>query len=368
MKFKFLMDRTMAVSDIVAPQPIAGHPLSALALIGSIDLARPNPVTVNNAYAYLAANGLPSGFTSTPPVAGRPFSGWGLVGPNGAVPFKVTRVVHRITYGAHVEKGRGGVNLMLNNPMVIPAFNSNLIQTPAGTLFAPVNVTAGSAYGNGAQEFVIPLENSSFVDNQGNFSNVQGVTASYRLNKTNNGIGNVIVTCIETLPPSAIPGSGLDISWAGRFLGFVNQTVMYNQVEARFPSELIISTAEFISEWEVEVDDNLISQIQSQTGKIYAIMTPKIPQLILNAEIDAPNGVYLSIDGSSLLPNIGFTDCMVIDITTLQGTQAVVGIDYQSDQLRNFSNAPISANSAWSSTLTMGCSINAPNWDIVTAI
>lgn len=365
MKFKLLLDRKIVTTDTVAAQPIVGHPLSALALIGAVDLPRCNPVTVNNTYAALVTAGLPPGYTALPAVIGRPFSGWGLVGPNGIINFKVTRVVHRITYGAFIQKFQGVVDLMLNNALVIPPYNPN-VQTPAGTILEPVRVSAASLYNdanNASGQYTVPLENSSYIDNQGTFSNVPGVTSTYRLLRNVQGIG-VVATVVEMIPPTAIPGSGGSLSWAGRALGFVPQTTNYVNIEANYLGNQINTSAEISTEWEVEVDDNLISQVSSQTGKIYAVTTPRIPQLMLDSSVDTGNGIYTNVDGYSYLPNIALTPTMAIDITTLAGTQAVIGLDTQNGTVNDFNNAPIAAAN-YGCALRFGASLNAPAYDLI---
>jgi len=363
MRFKLLLNRTLRTIDIVAVQPSVSHPFSAIALCSALDYPAPNAGSCATAYNNLVTAGLPSGYNVV--TGTRPFSGWALIGPNGPIDFRISRVTHRVAAGAY--------SLLLSNPMDImnssimtSAFSSTTTFTPTTSLFRDLDLTAGSVYDDtsGAPGQIVSPEQQSFVGIDGSYNYAPGVVTTSRLIRNNPGIGGILSSTVEMLAPTPSPGTNNRLQWAGRFLGKPTPMLSYAAVQASMLGQDYFTTASVSSEWEVEVDDNLISQIASQTGKIYAMTCNRIPDLRIQNQIDAANSIYFGVDASSYLPNIGFTPVMTIDITTLAGTMNTIGTDSLiNGTLTDFSGVPLVAT--FDTNLTLGCAVNAGAWDII---
>lgn len=237
---------------------------------------------------------------------------------------------------------------------------------PLSNPYEKGNISAGSIYSdvNAPIDSIVALENNSFVDIQGSFSDIPGVTKTPRQSRSLRSVGGVIVTIIETLAPTPVASINAVIKCAGRFLGFIPPFISYGVVETAFVGEPIHTSAQFISEWEVEVDDNLISQTLSSTGKIYALVCSDVSGILLNTTLGPGAGIYSSVDAISSFGGF-FANMMAIDITSLAGSTATVGTAVSGGPISDFASLPYNANAVYGMDLSFVCSINSPPWDLI---
>lgn len=377
MKFRLLMLRNVEVKDTLLyqiPAASLGHPLVGLAVAGALDKARPNNATTALAYAQLKALGLPTGFNMLP-TNSDPFSGWCLVGPNGPISFTIGRAIHRIVTGAGVSlrgpiKSKGkAAKLLPPNSFYVDTLDSN-IQIQNSYLsngWKAENLRAGSLYTDPNPQSSVKamcLENNSYISDQGAYSQINGVSTISRIMKNYPEIGSSIATIVESLSATT-PEYGLGLIHTGRFLGWPGLSVI--ELPSTFDGADYYSRCQFITEWEVTVDDNKISAALSQTEKIYAMTcfdSGKIYVQLTEGLNMYPGGTALDgVDAANDLTNVGQSVVQAIDITTLTGSVGSGGLfGYSSSPLYDFSFNPY-ANAYAPIGGYFRCSVNQPHYD-----
>lgn len=355
MKLIAALNRTLVTIHAVGPQPIVGHPLSALAFIGIRDRGLTDLPTIIQTYADLVSLGLPTGYNVLS-VAGSPFDGFGFVGPDGLIPFKVERVIHRIGFGAAVGDGFVPLDLLSNTIMNVDSgYKSNY----------PLNVSACSMYHPstfiGAS--IIALENNSFNTINGTFTNVPGVVTSERKMRGLFNIGSNLLTFVETIPPLNHTNGPVIMEWGGRALGFDAPPYKYDVVEAKYLGLPIYTSAQFLSQYVVDIDDSRLSNILSLAGKVYLISCNAARINNIGCNYDAATAQYYGIGANqsgSLGPNV---NSLVIDITSLAGSTIVSGVTLDAGVLSDQNGNPLGAS--YSGMFGIGASVNLGLNDIV---
>lgn len=300
------IDRVPGASNIIAKNPI-----NNLSNMGKIEELVNNVDTVGlaNLYNTLVGLGLPNNYNADY-ISGA--EGLTLIGPSGIIPFRLVTSTQSVSAGSTVDGVLlGSYGEYADTNTITAAFNS-IVPDFSSCAILMNNAIVGN------------IENTSSVSAQNEFQDTPSTTvkkgrnanAGFRLNITGNLLRNATSLCKRVGSSITVGGFVWDSAAADLELPLVNDASALSSV---------------MTQWQIEVDDNLISSALSQTGRIYAVFG------CTNLVFGNP-----SLTGSAAMapmkyiPGARPTVCCAIDLTN---SSTYAG----SIELRNYSNVVIAA-------------------------
>lgn len=195
-----------------------------------------------------------------------------LIGPDGAVPFKIIRATHRAEWQLVAPVGGGQVSLW-NGNFYVPSLADNNKN---------FSIYTRGKTNNAFQANVAPAENNSFVTNEGYFNSL-----GYQLVLRPTPFG-FLVTVSEMIPPttpllqmSPIPSL------------FLDQSVQTADGSKDLSPQ--VGSLYMLSQYQVEVDDALVSKAVQAGKKVYACHITQPTDLNSTEWLNAGNNeVYAS--------------------------------------------------------------------------
>jgi len=283
--------------------PSTTHPLLGLVAATSYDSGL-QPGLFTSIYALLNTAGLPPSSVVVEPndIA---VGGIALIGPNGNVPFRPVRAIHRVQWGLVQWQGIPGFGYQFGNSgmwtaQVLP--NGGPIRAVNNPTYSGEIVSAGSRYFVAPGNEQIALESNSFVSANGTFYNVPGIAGDARYFDA--GLLASTQTISEMIPPSAasvitaqpmfgVNSNPIEITTFGTWATAVGGGASLNRRGYGIVT----------SQYDIDVDSVLVDAVVSQLGKIYAVAQVANPLLALNTT--APS--YTTGGGLNVYPDLMVT-------------------------------------------------------------
>lgn len=378
MKFKAILTRKMSIQG----QPLealpgnAMHPLMAVEVLSKVD-AGSEPGSMLVLAAALKAANLPDVAQITD--GGQGFGGIIVLDTKGnPVPFKVSRVIHRLGYGFIAKDPaqdfyytplNGGSLSSASNFLDKDLFIRDL--RLSGRYLRP-----GLGFPYAGLNSEITLEDDSYVSPQGAFSDVPGLSTKERImpnsspwdpiNNDNEFTGyDQLITTVETLSPTNISASN---GVAGRMVGG-----MYNPVnsQAYGVAPLVgcipISSAFLTSQYEIEIDDRTVSLANETNNSIYLVACGNKFCTIKYAPIDGtPLGTsdIISMNTNIKVNVIPDLTWLAVKLTNLTGTTYRMVNYFWNPSIVDPANAPL-AGFSMNGASYLGAGVNVGNMDYI---
>lgn len=245
--FKSLwLDRVPGASNIIAKNPI--NNLSGMGKLEEL-ASQVDEGILGLLYDHLKSLGLPNNYSGDF-ISGA--EGLTLIGPTGVIPFRLVTANQSVSAGSTVDGPDNVAIEYADTKTITNAFNSIEPEFSASAILAANNAFVGNT------------KNTSSVSAQNTYQDAPSTivkkgktaTANFRLNITGNLLRNFTRLCKRVGASTVVGGFTWDSAAA----------------DAELPIVLDASCqASVMTQWQINVDDNLISAALSQTGRIYAV-------------------------------------------------------------------------------------------------